>query len=116
MNGVVICDVIAVVTQRRGEEWHEPYRVDSQFLQIIELLFKSLKIADAVPVTVVKRANVDLIDDCILVPKSILIQWQNAFSRALPSAFVRGGQYASLYEATPILLWTPSGFPSLREC
>jgi hypothetical protein len=37
----------------------------------MELLVKPLKIADAIPVAVVEGADVDLIDDCVLVPKHI---------------------------------------------
>src|ERR1017187_3301146 len=88
MDGVVICDVVAVVAQRRGEEWHQPYRADPQFLKVIELLFKSLKITDTIPVAVVESADVHLIDDRVLVPKRILIEWQTTFSeqfRYLPA-------------------------------
>jgi hypothetical protein len=81
MDGVVIRDVVAIVAQRRGEERHEPYRVDPQFLEVVELLFKPLKIADAIPVAVVERADVDLVDDRVLVPKRIpyLPKWQIRF-------------------------------------
>ena len=71
MDGAVIRDVVAIVAQRRGEEGHAPYRVDPQFLEVAELFFKPLKIADAIPVAVVEGADVDLIDDRVLVPKHI---------------------------------------------
>src|SRR6266567_1465984 len=80
MDCVVICDVVAIIAQRRGEEWHEPYGGDPQFLKIIELLFKPLKITDAIPVAVVESAYVHLINNRVLVPKRIVIQWQTAFS------------------------------------
>jgi hypothetical protein len=80
MDCAVICDIVAIVAQRRGEERHEPYRANPQFLEVIELLFKALKITDSVPVAVVERADVHLIDDRVLVPKGILIYWQIAFS------------------------------------
>jgi hypothetical protein len=71
MDCVVIRDVVAIVAQRRGEEWHEPYRADPQFLEIVELFFKPLKITDAIPVAVVESADVNFIDNRVLVPKHI---------------------------------------------
>jgi hypothetical protein len=71
MDSVVIRDVVAIVAQRRGEEGHEPYRADPQFLEVVELRFKPWKITDAIPVAVVESADVDLIDDRVLVPKHI---------------------------------------------
>src|SRR5260370_896862 len=71
MDCVVIGNVVAIVAQRRGEEWHEPYRADPQFLEVVELRFKPLKITDAITVAVVESADVDLIDDRVLVPKHI---------------------------------------------
>ena len=52
--------------RRRGKEWHEPYRVDSKFMEVIELLFQPLKITDAIPVAGVESAHVHLIDDRVL--------------------------------------------------
>ena len=71
MDGVVIGDVVAVVAQRRGEEGHEPNRVDPQFLKVVELCFKPLEIADAISVAVMESADVDLIDERVLVPEHI---------------------------------------------
>jgi hypothetical protein len=73
VDGDVIRDVVAIVAQGRREEWHEPYRADPQFLEVVELPFKPLKITDAIPVAVVESADVDLIDDRVLVPKHIPI-------------------------------------------
>ena len=80
MDGIVIGDVVTVVAQRRREEGHEPYRADPQFLEVVELLFEPLKIADSVPVAVVESADVHLIDNRIFVPKGIRIYWQTALS------------------------------------
>jgi hypothetical protein len=73
MDCVVIRNVVALVAQRRGEEWHEPYRIDPQFLEIVELFFKPLKITDTIPVAVVESADVDLIDDRVLVTNCFLL-------------------------------------------
>ena len=58
MYGVVIGNVVAIVAQRRGKKRHEPDRIDAQFLQVAELLFEPLKIADAIAVAVVESAYV----------------------------------------------------------
>ena len=71
MDGVVIGDVVAIVAQRRGEERHEPNCVDAQFLKVVELCFKPLEIADAISVAVMESADVDLIDERVLVPEHI---------------------------------------------
>jgi hypothetical protein len=73
MNGVVIRDVVAIVAQGRREEWHEPYRADPEFLEVVELLFEAGEITNAIAVAVMESANVHLIDDCVLVPKDIRI-------------------------------------------
>src|SRR5208282_6302480 len=79
VDSVVIRNVVPVVAKRRRKERHQPDRIDAEFLQISDLLLKSLKVPDAVAVAVVKSADVDLVNDCILVPKHILIQWQRRF-------------------------------------
>src|ERR1035441_10469532 len=110
MDCVVIRDVIAIVAQRRGEEWHKPYRAGPQFLKVVELLFKPWKITNAIPVAVVESADVDLVDDRVLVPKHIPVEWQTAppGSRSVPPC--KAGQQASLYDVTtenPALRPTP---------
>ena len=85
VDGVVVGDVIAVVFQRRGKERHEPDRIDAQLLKIVEFLGQATKIADTVAVGVEKRADVDLVDDCILVPEAVLSCSQALFSRWLIS-------------------------------
>src|SRR5450755_5136856 len=80
MDRVVIRDVVAIVAQRGREEWHEPYRADSQFLEVVELCFKPREITDAIPVAVVECADMNLIDDRVLVPKHIPVELQAASS------------------------------------
>ncbi len=71
MDCVVIRDIVAIVTQRGGEKWHEPYCADPEFLEVVELLLKPLKITDAIPVFIAESADVDLINDGVFVPKHI---------------------------------------------
>ena len=40
---------------------------------LLKLLREPLEIANSVPITIVKSADVDLINDCVLVPKRILL-------------------------------------------
>ena len=72
MDGGVVGDVVAVIAQRRRKERHQPDGVDTQFLQVIELLGQAAKIADAIAVGIEKRADVDLVDDGVLVPELVL--------------------------------------------
>ena len=71
MDGIVVGDVVAVVAQRGREKWHEPKSVDAQVLQIIELLHQTGKVADAVVVAVAERADVQLVNDRVFVPKRL---------------------------------------------
>ena len=82
MDGSVIGNVVAVIAQRRGKEWHQPDGVDAQFLQIIELLRQAAKIADSIRIGVVKRADVDLVNDGVLVPELVLRQGQKLSLRS----------------------------------
>ena len=45
-------------------------------LQVIELLRQALEVADAVPIAVVKRADVYLIDNGVFIPKRVVPFWQ----------------------------------------
>ena len=67
----VVGDVVAVVAQGRRIERQQPDRVDAQLLNVIEPLRESGKIADAVARRIVKRLDVHLIDDGVLVPERI---------------------------------------------
>ena len=73
----VVGDIVAVVTQRRREERHQPDGGDAEFLQVIQLLFQPLEVADSVSIAVAEGADVDLVDDRVLVPEHILLQWHN---------------------------------------
>ena len=66
---VIVGDVVAVVPPGRRIERQEPDRGDPEVLKIVEFAGQAAEIADPVVVRVVKRADVKLIDDGILVPK-----------------------------------------------
>jgi len=64
-------DVVTVILERRGIEWQQPERRDTQVLQVIELLRQPSKVADAVSVAVEERTHVQLINHRVLVPLRI---------------------------------------------
>ena len=70
----VVGDVVAVVLQRRRIERQQPDRGDAQVLQVVELLGQPLEVADAVAVAVVEGADVQLVDDRVLVPERIVAE------------------------------------------
>ncbi len=77
VNGIdagVVGDVVAVVAQRRGIKGQQPNGRDAEVLQVIELLDDAEEIADAVAVAVAKGADVQFVDDGVLVPEGIVIQ------------------------------------------
>src|SRR5450432_3292790 len=61
MDRVVIRDVVAIIAKGRGKKWHEPYRADPQFLEVIEFLFKPEEITNPIAVAVVECADMNLI-------------------------------------------------------
>jgi hypothetical protein len=73
VDAEVVCNVVPVVAQGRDVEGQEPDSIDAEVLKIIEFLDKSLKIAHAVAVRIVKSLDVKLVDDCVLVPIGLLV-------------------------------------------
>ena len=81
----VVGDVVAVVLQRRGEERQQPDRRDAQVLDVIEPLGQAAEVADAVAVAVAKRADVQLVDDGVLVPQGSVSPWRDSSFAAIAS-------------------------------
>ena len=73
VDRAVVGDVVAVVAQGRGVERQEPEAVDAQVLEVVELLGEPGEVADAVAVAVVERADVQLVEDGVLVPERIVL-------------------------------------------
>src|SRR5207248_10478899 len=71
INIVVIGDVITVVAHWRWIKRQKPEGGDAEFLEVIEFLDQPAEIADAVAVAVVKRLDVELVDDGVLVPERV---------------------------------------------
>src|SRR4029077_4293595 len=63
-----------VVTKRGGIERKEPDRADAELLQVRQLLDQALEIAAPVAVAVVESADVELVDDRVLVPERVVVE------------------------------------------
>ena len=74
VNARVVGDVVAVVLQRRRVEGQEPDGRDPQVLQVIELLVQSLEVSVPITEAVGESANVNLVEDGILVPERIVFR------------------------------------------
>src|SRR5690348_7777368 len=72
MDARVIGDIVSIVPQGRRVKRQKPQSGDAKILQIIELLHQPAKVPPAVTDAVVKRPNMQLIDDCVFVPRGVL--------------------------------------------
>src|SRR5437763_15985667 len=68
MHIAVISNVIAIITQGRRIERQQPEGGHPEILQIVQLLDKPLKIANAVAIAIVEGPHVEIINDRIFVP------------------------------------------------
>ena len=73
VDRAVVRDVVAVVAQGGAEERQEPEAVDAQLLEMAELAGEPDEVADAVVVAVLERADVQLVEDRVLVPERVLV-------------------------------------------
>src|SRR6266403_5452537 len=71
INIEVVGDVVAVITKWRRIKRKKPNGRDTELLEIIQLLDQTTKISHSVAVAVTKGFDVQLVDDCVLVPKRI---------------------------------------------
>jgi hypothetical protein len=71
VDGKVVGNVIAIVLKRRRIEGQQPQRRDSQFGEVIKPVDQPTEIADAVTITILKRLDVQLVNDSALEPKGI---------------------------------------------
>ena len=72
VDAEVVGDVVAVVLERRRVERQQPDRRDAEVAQVVELLGQAPEVADPVAVAVAEGADVDLVDDRVLVPERIV--------------------------------------------
>ena len=94
MHLPVIGNVIPVVPERRRVERQQPQRRHPQLRQVVELVDEAPEVADAVAVGVVEGADVDLVDDGVLVPTGGCRSERSPLWRAAHN-FEIGGRHAS---------------------
>ena len=68
---VVVGDVVAVVAHGRGLEGHEPDGGDAEALEVVEAAHEAAEVADAVAVGVHEGADVEAVEDGVLVPEVV---------------------------------------------
>src|ERR1700675_3461758 len=82
MNRNVICYVVTVVPQWRGVKREKPDSSNPKLLQIVKPLRKADEVADAVRIAIAERADMELVDNGILIPEVIFLPCQGS---TLPS-------------------------------
>src|SRR5215207_5210855 len=70
---MVIGDVVAVVLERGREERQDPDAGNAELLEVVQLLDQPPKVADAIAIAVVEGTDVELVDDCVLVPERVVV-------------------------------------------
>jgi hypothetical protein len=65
-------NVIAVVAQWRGIEWHNPNRGRPEILDVVQFFGQAGEISDAVVGGVEKRFHMQLIDNCVTIPLQVI--------------------------------------------
>src|SRR5689334_4407291 len=68
MDIAVFGYIKAIIFQGRRKEWQQPDGVDSQIIEVVELLNQPLKIANAIAVPIKEGPHGYLINDRILKP------------------------------------------------
>src|SRR5262245_11710716 len=63
MHRLVVADVVAEVVVQRGGDRRQPDRVDAEPGQVVEPARDPVRVADAVPIRVLERAGIDLVED-----------------------------------------------------
>src|SRR5579863_3498519 len=74
MDRSIVRDVVSVIAERRRKERHQPQRIDTQFLQVIQFLREPAEVPDPVTIAIAKSADVHLVNNRVFVPKPVLRQ------------------------------------------
>src|SRR6516225_2998342 len=71
MDVQIIGDVVAVILQRGRKEGQEPQASDTEVLKVIHFLNQTREVTDSIAIAVLKCADVQLIDNGILIPERV---------------------------------------------
>ena len=63
MNLAIVGDIIPVVLERRGVKRQQPHRRHPQVLKVVQLVRQARKVPAAIPVGIMKRAHMHLVND-----------------------------------------------------
>ena len=68
-DAVIVGDIVAIIAVRRGVEGQQPETGDTEAREMVQAHGEAAEVADAVPVAVHVRLDVDAVDDRVLVPE-----------------------------------------------
>ena len=88
----VIGDVIAEIDHRRGEDRRQPDRIDAERQQIGQPVDDPGEIADAIAITVLERARIDLIENAFAPPGFVVDSSETTVLLKLTAAVQRGSR------------------------
>ena len=72
-NISVVRDVVTVVIIGRFVDRRQPDHINAEFFEIIQMHCDTVQVADSIPVTVLKGAWIDLINDSFFPPGALFI-------------------------------------------
>src|SRR5262245_27635574 len=82
INRVIIGDVVAMISWG-GIDRHEPEAANAQVMQIVQFFGNTVKVADAVAVTITERTDEDLIENCVVPPGKTICACNSGRGRSL---------------------------------
>ena len=68
----ILADVVPKVPHRRRKDRRDPHRADSEAYQVLQSERNPLEIADAIPIRVLERSWIDLVDHFPLPPRLLM--------------------------------------------
>jgi len=77
MDVIVIGYIITIILEGRRIKGQKPESVDTQVLQVIQFLSQTDEVTYAVCIAVFKRADMQFIDNGILIPQRVIFNWKD---------------------------------------
>ena len=95
---LIVGDIISKVRLRRSEEGRAPNGFESQLVDVIQFLEDALQVTDAIPIAVVKRARINLIDRGFVIPGCChVVKLSDQIQKAIP-------KFADVHEPGTVLI------------